>query len=446
MRRLTVLLSLMTASLTAMATARFPKPDFESGYEYPEILHPIPMEQVWNVLDIVLLFGLMSLVAWAVHRKESRKVIFGVSIFSVLYYGFFRSGCVCSVGSIQNVVLALADPSYSLPWYVLLIFLLPIAFTLLFGRVFCAGVCPLGALQEVVNIKNFRLTRAVSMALSVIPWIYLGFALMYAATRSQFLICQLDPFIPIFRFGGDLGMIIFGILLLLLSTVVARPFCQFLCPYGALLSIFGKLAVWKMDVTKKGCINCTLCHNSCPVDAIRPPYDNRQKEDRMSGVRRLLMYLLLLPLLTVGGSWLLGSNSNALSRANKDVYLYELLQTQEGGEDGEMPLRLRAFYEMGSSEEQLQQKAEDVRRQFHTYSLLVGAMIGFVLGIKLINLSVKRTRKTYEIEHSACVACGKCFNYCPQNMKPHRTAQDAQARSLPSDGKIDSQPSGQANG
>ena len=161
-----------------LGVARFPKPDFTSGYQYPEIIHGMPWETFWSWLDVVLLLGMMCIVAWAVHRKPSRRILFSVSIVSVLYFGFFRTGCVCSVGSIQNVVLALADSSYKLPFVVLLLFLLPLVFTLFFGRVFCAGVCPMGALQELVNVRNFRISRAVASALSFFPWIYLGFASM----------------------------------------------------------------------------------------------------------------------------------------------------------------------------------------------------------------------------------------------------------------------------
>ena len=169
MRKTFAIFTGLAASMSAWAEARFPKPDFTSGYEYPDIVHGVPYETFWNVLDIVLLVGMMTLVVWAAYRKRSRAIIYSMSVVSVLYFGFFRSGCVCSVGSIQNVVTAAVNPDYQLPWYVLLVFLLPIVFALLFGRVFCAGVCPLGALQELVNIKNFRLARAVSVTLSIIP-------------------------------------------------------------------------------------------------------------------------------------------------------------------------------------------------------------------------------------------------------------------------------------
>ena len=402
--------------MNILAEARFPKPDFTSGYEYPDILHGAPNETLWNVLDIVLLVGMMALVVWAAYRKRSRTVIYAMSVVSVLYFGFFRSGCVCSVGSMQNVVTALVNPDYHLPWYVLLLFLLPIVFALLFGRVFCSGVCPLGALQELVNIKNFRLARSVSFTLSVIPWVYLAFTILYAATRSQFLICRLDPFVGIFRLGGDLGMITFGAVLLLMSVFIGRPFCQFLCPYGALLSVFSSLSWKQLEITEKGCINCALCGKSCPVDAIRAPQVSKMKEERRKGVNRIIFFAILLPLLTVAGAMLLGSQSDALSLAHKDVYLYELLQKQQVQPEMDVPLEVETFNALGGDMEELKAKVDDVRRDYTFYAYLAGALIGFIIGFKLLKLSLKRSRKTYEVSSARCTMCGKCFNYCPQNL------------------------------
>ena len=406
----------MRSIINILAEARFPKPDFTSGYEYPDILHGAPNETLWNVLDIVLLVGMMALVVWAVYRKRSRAVIYSMSVVSVLYFGFFRSGCVCSVGSIQNMVTALVNPDYHLPWYVLLLFLLPIVFALLFGRVFCAGVCPLGALQELVNIKNCRLARSVSVTLSVIPWVYLAFTILYAATRSQFLICRLDPFVGIFRLGGDLSMITFGVVLLLMSVFIGRPFCQFLCPYGALLSVFSSLSWKQLEITSKGCINCALCGKSCPVDAIRAPQVSKTKEERRKGVNRIIFFAILLPLLTVAGAMLLGSQSDALSLAHKDVYLYELLLQQKAQPEMDVPLEVETFNALGGDMEELKAKVDNVRRDYTFYAYLAGALIGFIIGFKLLKLSLKRSRKTYEVSSARCTMCGKCFNYCPQNL------------------------------
>lgn len=397
------------------AQNRFPKPDFESGYEYPEITYPVPNETAWIVVDLVLLVALMGIVAWAVIRKRTRKPIIWVSIISVAYFGFYRAGCVCSIGSIQNVALALVDNTYVLPLSVLLFFILPILFAFLFGRVFCSGVCPFGALQELVQVKDYKLSKALTVVLGLIPWLYLIFAVLYAVTRSSFLICRFDPFIGIFRLGGDIGLIIFGALLLIAAIFTGRPFCRFICPYGALLSLFSRVSIWKIKLTEKECINCELCHNACPVDAIKPPYDNKVKEKRSDGVKRILAYFVFLPLMVAAGALLMRMASPELSRAHKDVRLYDMVMQHEAHPQDVLSVELEAFYGMGETVEALTERYERIETDFRLYSTIAGALIGLVFGITLIGLSIKRTRKTYEINQGACVACGKCFAYCPQN-------------------------------
>lgn len=402
-------------NLLMLIVSRFPRPEFESGYQYPEREYFVPYENFWNALDVVMLVALMSLITWAAYKKRTRGPIIITSLISVAYFGFFREGCVCSIGSIQNIALAMVDNTYHLPLVVLLFFLLPIIFAFLFGRVFCAGVCPFGALQELLNVKNYRLSKSVCTALSVIPWIYLCFALLYALTRSRFIICQFDPFIGIFRLGGDFGLIAFGGILLVMSIFTGRPFCRFLCPYGALLSLFSSVSIWKIKITEKTCVNCQLCHNSCPVDAVLPPYQNKNTEERNEGVIRILKYVVGLPLLMIIGALLMRMSSANLSYANKEVRLYELVQIQEAHPDNEMLPEVEAFYAQGRTLEELQQSNDAVQADFRLYGTIAGALIGLVIGLKLINLSVKRTRKEYEIDHKYCVACGKCFSYCPQN-------------------------------
>jgi len=401
--------------VAAFAQNRFPKPDFESGYQYPVHHYIIPNEQVWIWIDIALLTLLMSFVVWAVIKRGVRWPVIAISLFSVAYFGFFRKGCVCSIGSVQNVALALVDPSCAIPLTVLLMFVLPILFTLLFGRVFCAGVCPIGALQELVNVKNYRLSKTVTAVLGLIPWIYLILAVLFAVTNSAFIICRFDPFVGIFRLGGDMELLIFGALLLLTAIFTGRPFCRFLCPYGALLSLFSRVSIFNVELTKKQCINCELCHNACPVDAIKPPYDNKVKETRLQGVKRILNYFVILPIIMIAGAILMRSVSSDLSRVNKDVKLYEMVVQHEASPQDVLSLELEAFYGQGNTVENLTQKYQTIQADFKFYSTIAGALIGFIIGMTLINLSVKRTRKLYGIEHKNCVACGRCFSYCPQN-------------------------------
>ena len=415
MKKLLNSLVLLLAGWKAAAISRFPRPDFESGYQYPEYTYAVPNEMLWDIIDVAMLLILMGIVTWALYKKRTRGPILWSSVVSVAYFGFFRGGCVCSVGSIQNVALAFVDNSYSLPLAVFLFFMIPIIGAFLFGRVFCSGVCPLGALQDLVNVKNYRINKAVAGALSVIPWIYLAFALLYALTRTRFIICQFDPFIGIFRLGGDIGMIAFGVILLVMSVFTGRPFCRFLCPYGALLSIFSSVSVFKIGITPKPCINCELCHNSCPVDAIEAPYGNKVNESNRTGVKRLLAYMLIIPVLMAAGGLLMRQAAPQLARANREVRLYSQVMYFEDHPDGEMIPEVEAFYSQGRTLEDLISSYEEVHKDFRLYGTLAGMLIGLVIGVKLVRLSLKRGRKQYEIAHSRCVACGKCFSYCPQN-------------------------------
>jgi polyferredoxin len=410
----TVVLWLFAAA--AEAQNRFPKPDFESGYQYPATHFRIPDERWWTGVDLLLLTLLMSLVAWAVLRKRTRRPVFWVSVVSVAYFGFFRNGCVCSIGAIQNVSLALVDTSYVLPPAILLFFILPVIFTLLFGRVFCGGVCPFGALQDLVHIRSGQLPRAWATVLGVIPWMYLFFSILFAVTHSRFLLCRYDPFIGIFRLGGDIGILTFGVLLLLAAVFTGRPFCRFLCPYGALLSLFARVSVWRMRIVPV-CINCDLCRQACPVDAIRPPYENRVRESRMAGVKRILTYVTVLPLLSLTGALILHLMSETLSHAHKDIRLYDLVMRNEQQPQTPPLPEVEAFYGHGGTVSELTGRTEKIRREFDLASTLAGACMGLAVGLTLISLSVKRTRKTYEIDDTACVNCGKCFSYCPQNRR-----------------------------
>ena len=92
-----------------------------------------------------------------------------------------------------------------------------------------------------------------------------------------------------------------------------------------------------------------------------------------------------------------------------------MLNEYDAAPDEGMTPEVEAFYEMGRSIDELTERVDATMLSFRHWSLIAGGMIGLALGCRLIRLSVKRTRKTYEIEPAACVACGKCFNYCPQN-------------------------------
>ncbi|MBA7578918.1 hypothetical protein ES708_20784 [subsurface metagenome] len=260
----------------AQAVERFPKPDFQSDYIRPLFQIPEPRSQLFEYIDVFVLFAALSLASYFALKLRSRRKMFLLMIFSLIYFGFFRKGCICPVGSVQNVSLALFNSGYTIPLTVIAFFALPLVFTLFFGRTFCAAVCPLGAIQDAVILKPTSVKSWLAQVLSVFPYMYLGLAILFASTGAGFVICQYDPFVGFFRFGASFNMIVLGISMLLLGTVVARPYCRFLCPYGVVLNWMSRLSKWHATISPSECINCRLCEESCPFGAINRRMDIRR--------------------------------------------------------------------------------------------------------------------------------------------------------------------------
>jgi len=92
-------------------------------------------------------------------------------------------------------------------------------------------------------------------------------------------------------------------------------------------------------------------------------------------------------------------------------------------------LELQSFYAQETKTvEELAAEVAVIKRNFRIYSGITGAFFGLVIALTLINLSVKRTRKSYEIDDAGCVCCGRCFKYCPQNKLERRFADNADFR------------------
>ena len=296
-----VVLFLVLAGV-ALAEQRFPPPDFETGHKLPVTLTPPARAILLQYLDVAVLAFCLGLGTWLVYKRRSRKGLMALSLFSLLYFGLWKKGCVCAIGSLQNVALGLSDHGYAVPIGVTAFFVLPLVFALFAGRTFCAAVCPHGALQDLVLLKPLKLPPWLEQALSVLPYIYLGAGVLFAATGSAFIICQYDPFVPIFRMSGRSLMVLSGAALLLLGVFVGRPYCRFLCPYGALLKLCAIVAKLRVRVTPNLCTQCRLCEASCPFGAMREPEIGPAGPQTLSIDRRRLAWLLVLvPVLLVGG-------------------------------------------------------------------------------------------------------------------------------------------------
>ncbi len=394
----------------AQTVQRFPRPDFQSGYTRPVLQTPGPRALPWEYVDVLVLAAALGLATWFALRDRSRVKIFILMLLSLAYFGFFRGGCVCPVGSVQNVGLALFGDGYAIPLVVIAFFALPLIIALFFGRTFCASVCPLGAIQDAVVLRPVAVRPWIAAVLGFIPVLYLGFGVFFASLGAGFIICRFDPFVGFFRFGASFTMIVFGLSFLLLGTVVARPYCRFLCPLGVLLNGASRLSKWHVRISPGECINCRLCEDSCPFGAIRPPMKTIH-ESRAKRVRRLALLLLLLPVLAGGGGWAVSRLAPVLSRAHFTVALAEEIRDGSGGT---IPTdEVEAFRASGMTTDELFEEARAVRERFAFGGWFLGGFLGLVLWMKLVGTGAAIRREEYSIDRGACLSCGRCFSYCP---------------------------------
>ncbi|MDK2863699.1 MAG: ferredoxin-type protein NapH, partial [Methanomicrobiaceae archaeon] len=144
-----------------------------------------------------------------------------------------------------------------------------IVLVFLAGRIICGQVCAVGAVQELVYlipVKKHRHTanrRQVAIRAGVFLVI-----LVAGAGFSVNLLARLGLRAFFNLRVASVPFVIF-LAILLVSVFFYRPFCRYICPYGALLAPVSSRAVYRLRRTD-ACINCGKCERACPTGAADP--------------------------------------------------------------------------------------------------------------------------------------------------------------------------------
>lgn len=184
---------------------------------------------------------------------------------STIFFGFFLGG---TPNPINGVFEALTNHQTLLN---IVLLGLPVGLSLLWGRFYCGWICPLGAVQEFLNPapENRSLPQPLDRVLKYLKYFSL-IIIGYLTWHSTHNIWQnYDPSRTLFTFSGSMIAIIILAIILLISILVSRPFCKYLCPLGAILTLTSKLAPFKMRADAKKCMVCGKCRaGECPMDAV----------------------------------------------------------------------------------------------------------------------------------------------------------------------------------
>ncbi|MGN8630090.1 4Fe-4S binding protein [Blautia sp. HCP3S3_G3] len=191
----------------------------------------------------------------------------------------------CPIGALQAV---LNEQGFRVPFAVIGFFFL---FGSLLGRFVCGWLCPFGLVQDLLHkIPVFRKRKRlpfhhilkygkyVVLALLVCvgsTFLFSGFAKIPAFCKYLCPSGTLFGALPLLGANGQLrsqaGLLFFwklGILLviLVLSVKVYRPFCQYLCPLGAVYGWFNRFSLVQIHWEKERCSSCMACKKACPMD------------------------------------------------------------------------------------------------------------------------------------------------------------------------------------
>lgn len=196
----------------------------------------------------------------------------------------------CPIGALQAV---LGSHKFSFSYYVagMLIF-----FGAVLGRLVCGWLCPFGLVQELIHRIPLpgalkRLRRKSLPGHRVLKWLKYAILAWFVILAPLFMVdivgqgspwfCKyicpagtleggwtlvlLDPMLR-----GTIGFLyawksaILAVLILL-SLFIYRPFCKYLCPLGAIYSVFNPVALVRYKFDADRCTDCGQCTRACPM-------------------------------------------------------------------------------------------------------------------------------------------------------------------------------------
>jgi len=186
-----------------------------------------------------------------------------------------------------------------------------IILTLLFGRIYCSVICPLGIFQDGISYlagkrKGKKNRFSYSPAKSWLRYGFLGLFILSIIAGISAVTTLLDPYAsygritsiflnPVYRWGNNIlawfaeradsytfysteiwmkGGLITVITTLTLITIVflawknGRTYCNTVCPVGTLLGIISRISVFKPVFDTEKCNGCGLCSRNCKSSCI----------------------------------------------------------------------------------------------------------------------------------------------------------------------------------
>jgi len=143
----------------------------------------------------------------------------------------------------------------------MVVFLAGMVGAFLFSRFYCGWLCPINTLMEVVN---WFYSKTGIKRKQVPEWI------KSPVVRYAVLVGFVGILVMTLRTGRKLPVLPALVVLGVLVSLVYVPalWHRYLCPYGTLLSLPGRLARKKWHVKAEQCTGCGVCQRVCTAEAV----------------------------------------------------------------------------------------------------------------------------------------------------------------------------------
>lgn len=162
--------------------------------------------------------------------------------------------------------------------------ILIIILTILFGRIYCSFLCPWGLLQDGIyristagpKKRRFRMhyTKAVNIVRCLVLVVFLG-TIALGFGSIAYLIEPYSNFGTLMgtikgRVGLEVSIVAAVTFVVLVVFVLkgGRAWCNTVCPVGTLLSIFSQRSLFRPVINMDKCVSCGLCGKACRASCI----------------------------------------------------------------------------------------------------------------------------------------------------------------------------------
>ncbi len=155
-----------------------------------------------------------------------------------------------------------------------------IVVALLFGRIYCSIVCPLGVMQDIYSWLGGKIKKNRFSYVKEHKWLRYTVCAIFVVS----LIFGFTPVITLLEPYGNFGRIVTSfymrnvtlsiiawvmmLILGVLAFLYGRAYCNSICPVGTILSFFSRFSLFRVRFDQDKCKHCGLCEKNCKARAI----------------------------------------------------------------------------------------------------------------------------------------------------------------------------------